>query len=138
MCPTGVVNWMGWIIGAKTNVSRWVVLLIDISLVLQTFFVAYVVRFNFNLSFQKFGFFSQIPLLAILAIISFTIVGSYKGTVRQTGSRDALNVFYGATILYGLMVLITLLTRNNNVLDRFAIPISTSTIHYLLNIVVCA
>jgi FlaA1/EpsC-like NDP-sugar epimerase len=122
--------------GAKTNVSRWVVLLIDISLVLQTFFVAYVVRFNFNLSFQKFGFFSQIPLIAILAIISFTIVGSYKGTVRHTGTRDALNVFYGATILYGLMVLITLLTRNVNMLDRFAVPISTSTIHYLLNIIV--
>ena len=85
--------------GAKASVARWVVLLIDVSIVLQSFFVAYLVNFNFKLNFQSFGFFSQLVLIFFLSLISFMIVGSYKGTVRQTGTRDALNVIYGVSIL---------------------------------------
>jgi FlaA1/EpsC-like NDP-sugar epimerase len=122
--------------GAKTNVSRWVVLLIDISIVLQTFFVAYLVNFNFKLSFQQFGFFSQIGLVAVLGLISFFIVGSYKGTVRHTGMKDALNVIYGVSILFIALVVITLADRRFNITNRFAVPFSVITIHYLLNIIV--
>lgn len=122
--------------GVNINVSRWVVLLIDTSLVLQTFFLAYLVNFDFKLSFQQFGFFSQIPLIIILSVISFLIVGSYKGTVRQTGIKDALNVFYGVSILFIILTLITLIDRRFNVTTRFAIPYSVITIHYLLNIIV--
>jgi len=122
--------------GANASVARWVVLLIDTSLVLQTFFIAYLINFNFNLSFQRFGFFSQIGLVAVLAIVSFLIVGSYKGTVRQTGMKDALNVFYGVSILFIILVIITLTDREYNITQRFAVPYSVITIHYLLNIIV--
>jgi len=122
--------------GAKASVARWVVLLIDISLVLQTFFIAYLINFNFKLSFQQFGFFSQIFLVTVLALFSFFIVGSYKGTVRQTGTKDALNVFYGVTILFFILILITLSDRAFDITNRFAVPFSVMTIHYLLNIIV--
>lgn len=122
--------------GANATVARWVVLLIDTSLVLQTFFIAYLINFNFKLSFQQFGFFSQVGLVAVLAILSFLIVGSYKGTVRQTGMKDALNVFYGVTILFFILTLITKMDREFNVTYRFAVPYSVITIHYLLNIIV--
>ena len=121
--------------GAKTNVSRWVVLLIDVSIILQTFFIAYLVNFNFKLSFQQFGFFSQIGMVAVLGMLSFFIVGSYKGTVRQTGMKDALNVFYGVSILFIGLILITLVDRRFNITQRFAVPYSVITIHYLLNII---
>ena len=121
--------------GANTSVARWVVLLIDISLVLQTFFVAYLINFNFKLSFQQFGFFSQIGLVTFIGILSFLIVGSYKGTVRQTGTKDALSVFYGVSILFIILVLITLTDRKFNITNRFAVPFSVLTIHYLLNII---
>jgi len=120
---------------AKASVGRWVVLLIDVSIVLQSFFIAYLINFNFKLSFQQFGFFSQLGLIAILAMLSFLIVGSYKGTVRQTGMKDALNVIYGVSILFTALVLITLADRQYNVTNRFAVPYSVSTIHYLLNII---
>ena len=122
--------------GAKASVARWVVLLIDTSLVLQTFFIAYLINFNFNLNFQQFGFFSQILMVAVLAILSFLIVGSYKGTVRQTGIKDALNVFYGVTILFITLILITLADREFDITYRFDVPFSVMTIHYLLNIIV--
>ena len=121
--------------GAKASVGRWVVLLIDVSIVLQSFFIAYLVNFNFKLSFQQFGFFSQLGMIAILSLLSFFIVGSYKGTVRQTGMKDALNVIYGVSILFITLVLITLADRRFNITVRFAVPFSVSTIHYLLNII---
>ncbi len=121
--------------GANANVSRIVVLLIDVFIVLQAFFIAYIINFNFTLSFQKFGFFSQIPLVAVIATLCFLIVGSYKGTVRQTGSKDAANVFYGVTILFVILVFITFLDRKYDVTKRFAVPYSVITINYLLNII---
>ena len=121
--------------GVQASVSRWVVLLIDIFFVLQAFVIAYIINFNFNLNFQKFGFFSQIPLVIVLAGISFLLVGSYKGTVRQTGLRDALNVFYGVSLLFISLSLITTLDRIFDITNRFAVPYSVITIHYLLNII---
>jgi len=121
--------------GANASVGRWVVLLIDTSIVLQTFFIAYLINFNFELNFQQFGFFSQIGLVTVLAILSFLIVGSYKGTVRQTGTKDALNVFYGVTILFFILAVITKMDREFNITIRFAVPYSVITIHYLLNII---
>lgn len=124
--------------GANTTVSRWVVLLIDVSIVLQTFFLAYLIRFNFVLNFQEHGFLSQIVLVAILSAISFLIVGSHKGTVRYTGIKDAVNVFYGATILCASLAILSLLHRQFGfgILNRFSAPLSVIIIHYLLNVIV--
>ncbi len=122
--------------GANASVARWIVLLIDTVLVLQSFFLAYLVIFNFNLSFQHYGFFSQVLLIFGLSLLSFLAVGSYRGTVRQTGMKDALNVFYGVTILFVALALITWLNRNYHFTKRFAVPFRVITIHYLLNIIV--
>jgi len=121
--------------GANVNVSRIVVLLIDVFLVLQAFLIAYIINFDFTLDFQKFGFFSQILMVSVIATICFLIVGSYKGTVRQTGSKDAANVFYGVTILFAILALITFTDRKYDVTQRFAVPYSVITINYLLNII---
>ncbi|MBJ2174561.1 polysaccharide biosynthesis protein [Aureibaculum sp. A20] len=122
--------------GAKLNVSRWVVLLVDISLVVQSFIIAYLVVFNFDLSFQQFGFFAQIFLVILLSLISFLIVGSYKGTVRQTGIKDALNLFYGVSLIFISLFIITLVDRNYDITKRFAVPFRVLTVNYLINIIV--
>ncbi len=121
--------------GVDANVSRWVVLLIDVFIVLQAFILAYLINFDFNLSFQRFGFFAQSALITLLAIICFLIVGSYRGTVRQTGMKDALSVFYGVSILFGILLLITSLDREYNITIRFAVPFRVIVLHYLLNII---
>jgi FlaA1/EpsC-like NDP-sugar epimerase len=113
-----------------------IVLLIDVSIVLQTFFLAYLIRFNFVLSFQEFGFLSQLVLVAFLALFSFLIVGSHKGTIRHTGMRDAANVFYGVTILFVTLVIIALIHREFDVLERFSAPLTVLIIHFLLNVIV--
>ena len=116
--------------------ARWVVLLIDISLVLQTFFVAYLIRFNFELDFGTHHFILQLPLVGFLALVSFYIIGSYKGVVRHTGTRDAFNVSIASVLLAFFLGLIVFLNKQLGVLQNFTIPRSIIAIHFLLNIIV--
>lgn len=120
---------------AHKNASRWLVLFIDTFLVVQTFFIAYFIRFNFSLKFDLNYFFYEIPIVAICAIVSFILIGSYKGVIRHTGLKDALNVYVGASFLSGLMIIIVLINRTFMFSVIFTIPISIIAIHYLLNIV---
>ena len=115
--------------------SRWIVLLIDISISLQAFFLAYLIRFNFTLNFGQFDFIGNLPLVALVSLISFILVGSFKGIVRHTGIKDAVQVFWAATLLMALLLVTTLLANNYNLDKVFQIPISIVFVHYLLNIV---
>ena len=121
--------------GIDKNVSRWVVLLIDVFLVLQAFILAYLINFNFNLNFQRFGFFAQLGLIVVLSTLCFLVVGSYKGTVRQTGLKDAVSVFYGVSLLFVCLLMITSFDREFNFTVRFAVPFRVIVLHYLLNII---
>ena len=116
--------------------SRWLVLAIDCLLVLQTFVLAYFIRFNFTFNFTTQDFLYQQPLVLILALISFLLVGSYKGVVRHTGVRDALNVMYSVSVLAGLLVVLVLVNSALHIYPDFTIPLSIIVVHYLLNVVV--
>ena len=121
---------------ANNVTARWVVLLIDIGIVLQSFFVAYLVRFNFTLNFGGNQFVLQLPLVALLALISFWVIGSYKGVVRHTGTRDAFNVFIASLLLAVLLAIIVFLNRKLGILQKFTIPRSIIAIHFMLNVIV--
>ena len=117
------------------NAPRWLVLLIDLFLVVQTFFIAHVIRFN-SLDFDLYSFFLHIPILVFLALFSFLLIGSYKGVVRHTGIKDALNVFIGSSVLMMSMFLFGMVTGffSLNIFFEFSTPIIV--IHYLLNTIV--
>jgi len=115
--------------------ARWVVLLIDVSIVLQTFFVAYLVRFNFTLDFGTHHFIIQLPLVAVVAFISFLLIGSYKGVVRHTGTRDAFNVFKSVALIALILVVVVYANRMFGVLNDFTIPRSIIAIHFMLNVI---
>ena len=119
----------------STYTSRWIVLLIDISLSLQAFFLAYLIRFNFTMNFGSHDFVGQMPYVALVSFISFLIIGSYKGIVRHTGTKDAVNVFWAASLIVITLLVSSLLL--NKFEDRFNlyIPFGIIAIHYLLNII---
>lgn len=121
---------------AHRNVSRWLVLSIDVFLVIQTFFLAYFIRFNFSVDFDVYTLLYDIPLIGFLALVSFLIIGSHKGVIRHTGLRDALNVYIGVSLFSGLLVLVILINRFFNLKSGFTVPIAIIVIHYLLNIIV--
>ena len=120
----------------KRNSPRWLVLLIDLNIVLNTFILAYVVRFNFTLNFDTSQLFYQGPIVLVVFLASFYIVGSYKGIIRHTGLRDAFNVTVASFLAFGILALLVLVNRELDVFDFFTIPLSILTIHFLINVVV--
>ena len=89
--------------------SRWLVLLIDILLVCFAFIVAYAIRFNPSFNFYMSSIKEQLLLIICTSLVSFLLVGSYKGIIRHTGTKDIFNVFLGVsvyTLCIGFIVLL--------------------------------
>jgi len=115
--------------------SKWLVLLFDVSIVVATFFLAYLIRFNFKLEFEVSTLIEQLPYVIVVAAISLIAVGSYKGVVRFTGFKDIVNVIIGANILATILICITFSSRRFLGDDSlFNISGSIIYIHLLLNI----
>jgi len=114
--------------------SKWLVLAFDVCVVLFTFFIAYLIRYNFKLDFDFNKFLREIPFVAINAIISFLIVGTHKGVVRFIGIKDVINIIIGVNILATFLLIETFLTRQFNFFISCDIPGSIIYIHLLLNI----
>lgn len=120
----------------KKNTPRWIVLIIDCYFVINTFIVAYLIRFNFDLNFDKSQLSYQLLLVLIASLIAFYITGSYKGIIRHTGIRDAVNVSIASVIILILMGIFVFVNRKFQIYPTFTIPISILVIHWLLNVVI--
>jgi len=119
--------------------SPWIVLIIDISIVVQTYIVANLLYYNFKLSIYDIFLFHQLPFLIIISFISFILVGSHKGIIRHTGINDAFNVFIAASLLTFFTALSVYINRNIGPYRiKLFIPnsISILLIHFLLNVIV--
>ncbi|CAM1348040.1 nucleoside-diphosphate sugar epimerase/dehydratase [Tenacibaculum insulae] len=116
------------------SASKWLVLGIDIFLVCLSFVFSYFVRFNASLNFDLTHLLFQIPLVISIALFSFLVVGSYKGIIRHTGTRDVFNVFIGVSLLAVITIIVVFFNRFIGVFSKFTIPISIIIIHYFVNI----
>jgi FlaA1/EpsC-like NDP-sugar epimerase len=115
--------------------SKWLVLLFDIGIIVGSFFLAYLIRHNFQIDFDVNVLGQQTPYVIVVAAISLIAVGSYKGVVRFTGFKDIVNVVIGANILATLLICCTFLSRKLISEDSiFNISGSIVYIHLLLNI----
>ncbi|WP_378187981.1 polysaccharide biosynthesis protein [Aquimarina sp. W85] len=118
------------------HASKWLVLTIDIFLTLFNFFLAYVIRFGIALDIDSKILAVQIPIMVVFSLVSFLVIGSYKGVVRHTGIRDAYNLFLAVTILLAISGALMFTSRWSLMPDLLNIPVSILFIHYLLNIIV--
>ena len=109
-------------------------LIFDLLVIAFTFFLAYLIRFNFEIDFEIYTFIKQIPFVIIAATISFLIVSSHKSVVRFTGVKDVINVIVGINILATILIITTFLSRQYHYDYVFDIPGSIIYIHLLLNI----
>ncbi|AXT55066.1 polysaccharide biosynthesis protein [Aquimarina sp. AD1] len=117
------------------HASKWLVLSIDIAITIFNFFLAYVVRFGITFDFDLTNFIYQVPVMTVLAGISFLLIGSYKGVVRHTGMRDAYNLFLAVTVLISLSGALMVSSRLSLMPELLNIPVSIICVHYLLNII---
>jgi FlaA1/EpsC-like NDP-sugar epimerase len=111
---------------------RWLVLLIDIFLVVNSLLITYLVRFNFGFSFKEQHLLTLIPLLIFLSFISFLATGSYKGIVRHTGFKDAMSVVQSAVYITVALFIIVFLVRQFDVLKMLNMPLSVIGINFFV------
>ncbi|WP_034039874.1 polysaccharide biosynthesis protein [Wocania ichthyoenteri] len=115
--------------------SKWLVLGIDLTIVLLTFFATYFIRFNFTLGFDINQFLFQIPFLLVIATFSFLVIGSFKSVIRHTGFTDVVNLFKSVSLMSLLSIVFVLFNRITNIIPEFTIPLSIIVTHALLSFV---
>jgi len=122
---------------SKIYTSKWIVLLIDLFIVSQSYILTNLLYYKFHISLFSNFIFLQIPFIILFALIGFLITGSYKGIVRHTSVNDALNLFKATIISMMLSIVIIYLNRNTNFITykRF-IPhsISILLIYYTISL----
>ncbi|GAA3641663.1 polysaccharide biosynthesis protein [Flavivirga jejuensis] len=115
--------------------SKWLVLAIDLTIVLLTFFIAYLIRFNFTLDFDLKQFFIQLPFLATATTLSFLLTGSFKSVIRHTGFADVVNLFKSITVISFICIAAVSVNRIFVIFPEFTIPLSIVVMHALLSFV---
>lgn len=118
---------------SSSYLPRWLVLVFDLYMVINTFILAYLIRFNFTVSFDATVLFHQVLLVVLVSFVVFLVVGSYKNIIRTTRFKDALNLTIASILIFILLAGFVFLNRFMAVLEDFTIPISILIIHFLLN-----
>ncbi|MBT8268668.1 MAG: polysaccharide biosynthesis protein [Bacteroidia bacterium] len=114
--------------------SKWLVLVFDVVVVMFTFLLAYLIRFNFKVDFNLVLVLKQLPLVALVSLVSFLLVKSHHGVVRYTGFRDLVNIIIGTNILATILILVTYANRKFDLHEILNLSGSVIYIHLMLNI----
>ncbi|WP_394749389.1 polysaccharide biosynthesis protein [Spongiimicrobium salis] len=115
--------------------SKWLVLGIDVFLIAISFILSYLIRFNLTLNFDSDKLFVQLPIVAVIGLLSFLFTGSFKGVVRHTGVRDVYNIFNAICLSSILSIFMVIVNRQLNLMDDFTIPLGIIIIHSLISFI---
>lgn len=114
----------------KKNTPRWIIFFIDILICVFSIFLAYLLRFNFQIPEMDRN---EMPLvigcIIIIRILTFIFGKTYAGIIRYTSSKDAQRIFTVISIgslLLGLTDTITYLING-----RIIIPTSIIIIDFI-------
>lgn len=76
-------------------IPRWVIFLLDITVSIVCFFVAYFIRFEFDIySINTEQFFRNLLILLAFNITFFSLFRVYAGIIRFTGLQDTFRIFF--------------------------------------------
>ncbi|MCX7638438.1 MAG: polysaccharide biosynthesis protein [Cyclobacteriaceae bacterium] len=87
------------LINRLTILPRWVIIIIDLTVISLSTLLAYFLRFNFNWSIiVKYDPFLGIFLNAVCGFSALLLTRSYAGIVRYTGVEDGFRIIYSTAI----------------------------------------
>ncbi len=115
--------------------SKWLVLTIDIFIVSISFILSYFILFNMTMNFDVKKLLLQLPIVSIISLISFLIIGSYKGVVRHTGVRDVYNIFNAICLFSIFTIILVVINRKIDLINSFTVPLTIIIIHSLLSFI---
>lgn len=114
--------------------SKWIILSIDIFLINISFVFSCFIISEGSLNTYVGVLMNQLSLISIIGLFSFLVVGSYKGVIRHTGTRDGYNVLLAATLMSSLLLFLVFTIKYFGIIESIRIELSVIIIHYLLNV----
>jgi FlaA1/EpsC-like NDP-sugar epimerase len=111
-------------------VPRWIIFLLDIGVTCFSFFLAFIIKRNLELSgLQWPPVINTFILLIIANILIFASVKTYTGIVRYTGFQDAVRILVAIFLSSSLLLLVSKASENSTnafVLDNVLIILYAS------------
>ncbi len=83
----------------------WIVLLVDIILIAAAHFLAYLVRFDWHISWAFPKILTSIPFLILSKIPIFYVFGLYRGMWRYTSTADLFNIIKAVCVSSGFIIM---------------------------------
>ena len=113
------------------SLPRWLVLILDSATVFFSFLVAYMLRFNFEVSSLSIStVFRQSYLVLFVYVVFILVFKSYSGMIRHTTIRDTYKIILTNFSALAVLFLVTFLSRKNEWSFLFNIPFSILLIHF--------
>lgn len=114
--------------------SKWITLSIDIFLINISFLFSCLITSEGSLNTYVGVLMYQLSLISLIGLFSFLVVGSYKGVIRHTGTRDGYNVLVAATLVSSILLFLVFTIKYFGIIESIRIELSVVIIHYLLNV----
>jgi FlaA1/EpsC-like NDP-sugar epimerase len=113
---------------------RWIIVIIDVTLILISSLIAYSLRFNFDVSeLYRVNFLYGVALFTLAGVISILATRSYQGIIRYTNMEDSIRIFGTCTIITLIALVFQLIYFG--VLHLFFLPVSVLLISYAISII---
>lgn len=94
------------------NLPRWVILVIDLNIVAFSYIISNFIINNFTNNFNLVTVYFKVPIVVTVYAILYLLFGTYKGVIRQTGLKDAQNVFIANLLAFFVLLTFSVLIRN--------------------------
>lgn len=109
---------------------RWVVLSGDLFIVIASFLLAYLLRYNFSATFinpEIQGF--QLLIVTMAYLVGFLVVKPFAGVVRHTTMHDLAGISLSLFVGFSLLVVYSIIIQVLALPMLWVIPISVMIIH---------
>ena len=118
----------------KGTTPRWVIFLMDLFLSIVALYIAFQLRFNFNVpDFYQKQLLIALPYFVAIKALCFFVFRTYTGMIRFTGLQDSLRLFaatFMATIILGGTNFVWYYFVNGS----YLIPFNVIIIEFLLSL----
>jgi len=113
---------------------RWIIVIIDLTLILLASLLAYSLRFNFVVNeLYRVNFLYGVALFTLAGGISILVTKSYQGIIRYTSMEDSIRIFGTCTI--ATLIALTFQLIYFGALHLFFLPVSVLLISYAISII---
>lgn len=118
----------------KRYLSSWMVLAVDLCIVCFCFGMAYVIRFNFDLSVIVPAVSAlQLGKTVAAYLIFFLLIRPYSGIIRHTGLKDVSRIMTATGLSLFLLIGINIILILSHKQAIYNVPNSIIIIHFLLS-----